>query len=458
MSQKKSNLSRRKFITRSTAATAAVAAGSLVTNADLENVSAQVNTNSSPSDLKITDIRVASARRAIIRIDTNQGIHGYGEGTGGKLALLLKNDLIGENPCNVEKLYKRILQFGNHNRTGISGIEMALWDIAGKAWDVPVWQMLGGRYRDKILMYADTPWSADPVEMGNILKARIQRGYKFLKMDMGISLLNGVEDTIAAPPGVSRSLWEGDQPGPLSGMRITPKGLKILQEYSATIRDVVGWEIPIATDHFGHFMVEDCMKIAQALDPFNFAWYEDFVPFMYPKALKMISDCCKTPVLVGETMFGAENHRKLFEERSIAMCHPDLIFCGGILEAKKIGDLAEQYGIAMAIHMNNGPVAFFASVHSMAATENFMVMEYHSEEDKEYGDMVDGVPKPLVDDGYIQVPNSPGLGFELNEEACRKRHPDVPWFPPTPEWDNERRQGRRFWSFSDPIKGSKVLS
>ncbi|MFC1561201.1 mandelate racemase/muconate lactonizing enzyme family protein [Candidatus Latescibacterota bacterium] len=458
MSQKKSTMSRRKFFTRSTAATAAVAAGSLVTNADLENVTAQVNTNSQPTDLKITDMRVASARGSVIRLDTNQGIHGYGEGTGGKLALMLKNDLVGENPCNVEKLFKRIVQFGNHNRTGISGIEMALWDLAGKVWGAPVWQMLGGKYRDEILMYADTPWSADPVEMGNTLKQRMSRGYEFLKMDMGISLINDIEDTIAAPPGVSRDLWRGDQPGPLSGMRITEKGLKILQDYSAKVRDIAGWEIPVATDHFGHFMVEDCIKIAQALDPFNFAWYEDFVPFMYPDALKMISNSCKTPILVGETMFGAENHRKLFEERAIAMCHPDLIFCGGILEAKKIGDLAEQYGIAMAIHMNNGPVALFASVHSMAATENFMCMEYHSEEDKQYSDLVDGVPKPLIQKGYVPVPNTPGLGIELNEEACKKRHPKTPWFPPTPEWDRERRQGRRFWSFSKPIKSTSVQS
>ena len=98
------------------------------------------------------------------------------------------------------------------------------------------------------------------------------------------------------------------------------------------------------------------------------------VPFLYPDALKQISDAVRTPVLVGETMFSAEAHRELFEKRAVAMCHPDIIFAGGCLEMKKICDFAEQYCIAAAIHMNNGPVAMFASVHSMGATNNFMCM------------------------------------------------------------------------------------
>jgi L-alanine-DL-glutamate epimerase-like enolase superfamily enzyme len=143
---------------------------------------------------------------------------------------------------------------------------------------------------------------------------------------------------------------------------------------------------------------------------------------MYPDALKQISDAVRTPVLVGETMFSAEAHRELFEKRAIAMCHPDIIFAGGCLEMKKICDFAEQYGIAAAIHMNNGPVAMFASVHSMAATNNFMCMECHHSDNPNYDYLVDvaGLTRPYIQDGYVKVSEGPGFGFELNEEALRQ--------------------------------------
>jgi L-alanine-DL-glutamate epimerase-like enolase superfamily enzyme len=428
MSIGQSNLSRRAFFRKSSAlAAAAFASGSLVTSEDIEAVTNNVNTYSQPSDLRITGIKIGTIRSLVVKIETNQGIAGYGEGTGpnGTFVLNFKGDLVGQNPCSVEMLYNKIKRFGDHNRTGISGLEMALWDIAGKAWGVPVYQMLGGKYRDWVLMYADTPSVADPVRMGERLKGRIAMGYKFLKMDMGITQIAGIADTITAPPGVSISNWSGNTPHPLTGMRVTEKGLSIMKEYAQTVRDTVGWEVPIAADHFGHFMVEDAIKIGLALDPYNFAWYEDMVPFIYPDALKQISDTVKTPLLVGETMFSAEAHRELFEKRAIAMCHPDIIFCGGCLEMKKILDLAEEYGIAAAVHMNNGPVAMFASIHAVAAANNFLCMEFHdSDRMDQYCSLidVDGLEKPFIQDGYVAVPNGPGFGFELNEEAIRQYH------------------------------------
>ncbi len=458
MSTQKLNLSRRDFFRKTSAlSAAAIAAGSFVTNKDVEAATNEVNTNSQPSDLRITDIKTGTLYRQILRIETNQGIVGYGEGTGpdGTLVLQLRNDLVGENPCSVEMLYNRIKRFGDHNRTGVSGIEMALWDLAGKAWGVPAYQMLGGKYRDKILMYVDTPYQVDAKVMGERLKGRMEKGFKFLKMDMGVTQIAEIPDTITAPPDVSKHNWSGDVPHPLTGMRITQKGLDILAEYAKTVRDIVGWEIPIAADHFGHFMVEDAIKIGLALDPFNLAWYEDMVPFIYPDALKKISDAVRTPLLIGETVFSAEAHRELFEKRAIAMCHPDIIFCGGCLEMKKICDFAEQYGIAAAIHMNNGPVAFFASIHSMAATNNFMCMECHHADNENYDYLVDvpGLTRPYIQDGYVKVPEGPGFGFELNEEALMQFNRTTPRqgiFRNTPGGtrDNQRNTGitRRLWS------------
>jgi len=169
----------------------------------LAKTTSNVNKHSAPSDLKITDMRIAEIdgipfRTPIIRIDTNQGISGYGEvrDAGAKeYALMLKSRILGLNPTNVEKIFKIIRQFGYHGRQGggVSGVETALWDLTGKAYGVPVYQLLGGKYRDKIRLYADTTSSQDPQEFANrMLKTRVQKGYTALKMDIGIGLIDQI--------------------------------------------------------------------------------------------------------------------------------------------------------------------------------------------------------------------------------------------------------------------------
>ena len=157
---------------------------------------ANYNKNSNPSKLKITDMRIAVVghdnwRWPIIKIHTNQGLIGLGEvrdGASARYALMLKSRLLGENPCNVEKLFRKIKQFGGHGRLGggVCGVEMALMDLAGKAYEVPAYMIAGGKYRDQIRVYSDTPSKKDPVEMGHALKERMDRGFTYLKMDIGI--------------------------------------------------------------------------------------------------------------------------------------------------------------------------------------------------------------------------------------------------------------------------------
>ncbi|MBV8070299.1 MAG: mandelate racemase/muconate lactonizing enzyme family protein, partial [Acidobacteriaceae bacterium] len=153
----------------------------------LEAATAHLNANSRPSDLKITDLRIATITKApmtdpIIRIDTNQGIYGLGEvrdGASPTYALMLKSRILGENPCNVDKLFRKLKQFGGESRQagGVCGIEMALWDLAGKAYNIPVYQMLGGKFRDKVRCYADTTESDDPHVYGDRLKKRKEQGF-----------------------------------------------------------------------------------------------------------------------------------------------------------------------------------------------------------------------------------------------------------------------------------------
>jgi L-alanine-DL-glutamate epimerase-like enolase superfamily enzyme len=165
---------------------------------------------SRPSDLRITDMRIANLVGlpmdvCLIRIDTNQGISGYGEvrdWASKTYALMLKSRILGENPCNVDKIFRKIKQFGHHARQagGVCGIEMALMDLAGKAYGVPAYQLAGGKFRERVLCYCDTPTTKDPVEMGERLKRRMDRGFKYLKMDVGIDLLEDIPGTISAPP------------------------------------------------------------------------------------------------------------------------------------------------------------------------------------------------------------------------------------------------------------------
>ena len=421
-----------------------------------DSVEANVNTSSKPSDLRITDMRIANLRGApfrstIIRIDTNQGISGYGEvrdGGSETYALILKSRLIGENPCNVDKIFRKIKQFGHHARQagGVCGVEMALMDLAGKAYGLPAYQLAGGKFRDQILCYCDTPSRRDGKEMGMLLKERMDNGFGFLKMDVGIGLLKGMENALIAPPGMLGTNHIMHQ---FTGIQISDKGIDILCEYVAQVREVIGYEVPLAVDHFGHIGVESCIRLGKALDQFSLAWYEDMIPWQFPDQWKRLADAVDTPVCTGEDIYLKEDFLPLFENRAIAVAHPDLASSGGILETKKIGDLAQEHGVAMALHMAMSPIASLASVHCAAATENFMVLENHSVDQLEqWSSLVEGLPVPLIENGHIAVPEGPGLGFTgLNEDVLREfSDPDGPEiFASTEAWDNEGAHDR-LWS------------
>jgi L-alanine-DL-glutamate epimerase-like enolase superfamily enzyme len=420
-----------------------------------ESVEKNVNTYSRPSELRITDLRVANLTGLpmdciLIRIDTNQGISGYGEvrDWGSKTyALALKSRIIGENPCNIDKIFRKIKQFGHHARQGggVSAIEMALMDLAGKAYGVPAYQLAGGKYRDKILCYADTPTTLDPVEMGNRIKRRMEQGFKFLKMDVGVDLVAHIPGAINAPPGM---LETKTVMHPFTGIQLTTKGIDKLVEYVGIVRDIIGYEIPLAVDHCGHLNVESCIRLGRALDQFTLAWYEDMVPWQFTDQYKRLSQSVLTPVCTGEDIYLKEGFRPLIENHAVSVIHPDIATAGGILETKRIGDYAQEHGIAMAMHMAMSPVAAMASVHCAAATENFLVLENHSADVASWSELVLELPQPLVQDGYIAVPEAPGLGFtDVNLEVIRDcLHPRDPvLFEASDLWDNEWSHDR-LWS------------
>jgi L-alanine-DL-glutamate epimerase-like enolase superfamily enzyme len=425
-----------------------------------------VPTNSRPSELKIIDMRTATVGWnrwffTIVRIDTNQGISGYGEVrdfASKNYALMLKSRLLGENPCNIDRLFRKIKQFGHHGRQGggVCGVEMALMDLAGKAYGVPAYALAGGKFRDRIRMYCDTPNEPTGLAMGKKLQERLDRGFTMLKMDVGVQPLIGQQGMLSWPQGMlpgdpedklERMLNLHTLQHPFTHVRLTPKGIDSICQYVAEVREVVGDEVPIAADHFGHIGIDDCIRLGLALEPYNLAWLEDLVPWQYTDKWVQLERALNTPVCTGEDIYLKEGFRPLIEARGVNIIHPDLATSGGIVETKKIGDMAQEHGISMALHMAGTPISTMASIHCAAATENFIALEHHFTEIPFWNDFIDGVPKPIIQGGYIAVPDRPGLGFEINEDAIKEHlvANDRGYFEPTPQWDAEPSHDR-LWS------------
>jgi L-alanine-DL-glutamate epimerase-like enolase superfamily enzyme len=419
-------------------------------------VQSNVKRASEPSALKVTDLRVAVVVGApmtcpLIRIDTNQGLVGWGEvrdGASETYALSLKSRILGENPCNVDKVFRKIKQFGSQARQagGVCGIEMALMDLAGKAWGVPCWQMLGGKFRDRVRLYADTTERETPQEQGNLLKERMARGITFLKQDFGIGHLKNVPGALSMPAGTN--IGGGDPVmHPFTGIQITDKGVEWLSTWVGQLREVIGMEIPLASDHFGHISVNSCIKLARAMERWNLAWMEDMVPWQFPELLKQIKEATTTPLLTGEDIYLKEPFIKLIDMGAVDMIHPDLASSGGLMETKKIGDYAMEHGVAMAMHFAGTPVSFMANVHCAAASENFVALEHHSIDVPWWESLVRTTGgNALVEKGFAVVPDAPGLGVELNEEVVKQHlRPKSGYFEPTPKWDDIRSNDRQ-WS------------
>jgi len=418
-----------------------------------------VNTNSRPSKLKITDLRVATIAKPgpspcpIIRIDTDQGVYGLGEvrdGASPTYALFLKSRIVGEDPLQLDKLFRRIKQFGGHARQGggVSAIEMALWDIAGKVYNAPVYAMLGGgKFRDKIRIYADTEESRDPKVYAQRMKERKEvMGITWLKMDLGIEMVADTPGTVTNPTDIQQ--WGMDQlPHPLLAMEVTDKGIALLEQYVAAVRDAVGMEIPLSMDHLGHLGVKSIIRLGKAYEKYNLSWMEDVIPWTYTDLLKQISDESPTPILTGEDIYLKAPFEVLCARHAVGKIHPDLATSGGILETHKIGDMAEEYGVPMAMHFAGTPVSCMANVHCAAATQNFLALENHSLDVPWWSSLVqEGAKTPIVNHGWIDVPDRPGLGVTLNEEVVRQHlAPGSGYFDPTPQWDHERSWDR-LWS------------
>lgn len=373
------------------------------------------NSASRPSDLRITDIRGATLASIydfpIIKIYTNQGITGLGKVRDAgwvAQALMLKPYLVGKDPLDIEPILRGIRHLAGPGRYagGYCAVDIALMDIAGKALGVPCWKLLGEKVRNQIPIYADCPTVMKEENLKMMMKRRFDMGLKHYKIDLTPALLEKTDGTII-----------NNVP--------SRKGLEIWGEHVQTARSIIGYDVRLGADHFGNMTVESGIELGNFMaDPkYDLAYIEDVIHFTRFNSVnlnKQITAGSGTPTLNGEDIFSIENFVPWIENNAVNIIHPDLLTAGGMIETHKIAEYAYQFGIRTMMHCACSPVGVMANVHTAAAIKEFISLESHTIEMPWVNDLVSGIPKPIIQNGVIKVPDTPGLGIDFNDEVAEK--------------------------------------
>jgi galactonate dehydratase len=380
--------------------------------------------------LKITDIRTAEVRvhgyQVHVRIYTDQGIVGQGESTdaaAGNVPLIrsFARMLIGQDPLNIEAAFERIRTSGifagaqgGQYVTALTGVEIALWDIAGKALGVPVYQLLGGKVRDRVRVYCDSGLRemipGDQESLARIKQIR-DLGFTAAKIDI---------DDATDPARFDRVNWTA------SNGEIDHMLAKIV-----FTRENYPNQIDLAVDMHGRYDGTTGKRVAKEVERFKLLWLEEPVPPENIDAMRDIRASTSTPICCGENLYMRWGFREVLEKRAADIIMPDFQKCGGLLEARKIADMAHAYYVPVAPHAVTSPIGMMATAHVCAAIPNFLVQEWH------WVDSLDlwrnwVKEGEIIQKGFIALPDRPGIGVELNDDGARKAQvPGTPWFEPT---------------------------
>jgi galactonate dehydratase len=363
--------------------------------------------------MKITDIKTflvgtGSRNWVYVKVLTDQGIYGIGEAYSAgpdeatvKVIEDFKLWLVGNDPRNVQYLFDVMYNTtrfpgGIITNSAISGIEQALWDIAGKSAGVPVWALLGGRVRNKIRLYQSSG-GPTPQQAGENAQQMIEK-YGYTAMKMGIQARGDMRYNHATRASI---------------------------EHVAAVRKAVGPDVDIGVDiHTKFFEVHRAIRLAKGIEPYNPFWLEEPIRPENYDAMKKLSDHVDIPLASGESNYGIYEFKQLIERQALDIVQPDICCCGGVLTMKKIAAMAEAQYMMVAPHNPMSPLATAVNVHFAASTPNFLILEYRAPDS---GAARDVLQEPLmVKDGYLEIPNKPGWGVELNEEAF-KSMPPAPW-------------------------------
>jgi L-alanine-DL-glutamate epimerase-like enolase superfamily enzyme len=429
---------RRDFLKKTTMAGLGV--GLLGANASAGIISSPVTGQSKPAakpKIRITDLKCAIiANSAVVRITTDQGISGYGQGETTKpylkpQVLFYKDYLIGEDPTDIERVMMKIRRMGSFKPWGsaVSAIEIALWDIAGKAANVPVYKLMGGKIRDHVRCYNG---GVRVQRDGNEPKHYFDWAAKVKALEQGFTIVKtaiGFHGGMASIPGFyygnttpSSSPKDVGRRGP-----ITEYGLKYMIERVAAMKEALGDTVGLALDCGPGFLLSDAIRLANALEPFNLMWMEDvltgdYTPYVMADDYRELTISTTTPIHTGEQIYLRQNFRELIEKHAVRIIGPDPEDIGGIGELKWVAEYADLHSIQMAPHgVFDGLIGLAAHVQVGAAMpENYIAFEYPVANPAWWYDIVEGLPNPIVSGGLIEVWDRPGLGIEINVKAARQ--------------------------------------
>lgn len=364
--------------------------------------------------MKITDIKtfVVDCFRtnwAFVKVYTDEGIDGVGEATleYKEKALIgavehIKDVLVGKDPTNIEQIVHDLYRdsywrCGPVLMSAISAVEVALWDILGKSLGVPVYKLLGGKTNEKVRIYVNG-WFAGaktPEEFGEKASIAVKRGVTAMKWD----------------------------PFGKSYMDISNKDLDTALRCVAAVREAVGNEVDLLIEGHGRFNVATGIKIAKELEQFKPMLFEEPVPPDNLAALKAVRDKSPVAISAGERLYNLRQYKDMFDLRAADYIQPDISHAGGLMELKKISALAEMHYTGFAPHNPSGPVANAATLQLAGCCTNFSILEIMYSDVPWRADVTNEELK--YEDGYIYVPDKPGIGIEINEEACLA-HPYQP--------------------------------
>jgi len=386
--------------------------------------------------VKIRDIQTATIQMNypahLVRVTTDSGLSGIGEAFNGPGILdniqHLKRYVAGEDPLQVDYLWTKMMEAtsGHGSQAGamvsaIAGIESALWDLAGKILNVPVYVLLGGKFRDKLLVYHDTgsPRTADPKPWVEEALASKAYGFKAMKFDLDWES-RGQAIAGKVPFQYRREIWN---------RTVTPEEMRQWVRILEEILKALGPGFDVGVDCHWNYNTRDALRFAQAIEPLNLWFLEDPTPPDNPDAMARITAATRTPICTGENLYTRQGFRPYVEKQACDIIQPDPQKAGGLLETKKIADMADLYYITFACHNMCTPVGTYGSAHVCAAARSFVALESDSIEIPWWKDMIVNDGGKFYPGGYLALPNKPGIGIELNEEVC-KRHlaPGSAWF------------------------------
>jgi L-alanine-DL-glutamate epimerase-like enolase superfamily enzyme len=386
--------------------------------------------------IKITDLRCAIiGKNPVIRIVTDQGVSGYGQAESSKaylkpMVLFYKDYLLGEDPTDVQRVILKIRRLGAFKPWGaaVSAIEIALWDIAGQVAGVPVYKLLGGKIRDRVRIYNGavrfpmTGHMPQDYAEGMAKMKAAKEGFTLIKQAVGF------HDPLmlpAVPDG-----WYDDPPrtGASHADRgmMTERGMEHVIACVEAMKKVLGDEVGLALDCGPGWTVKDAITFARALEPLHIAWLEDIITgdyMPYPNAdlFREVTVSTTIPIHTGEEIYLRENFKDLIEKQAVNIIGPDPEDVGGIAEMKWIAEYADIHGIQIAPHgVFDGLIGLAAHVQVAAALpQNYIAFEYPIGQPDWWYEIVDGLPNPIVERGFIKVWDRPGLGVTFNVQAAK---------------------------------------